>query len=326
MRAAAPITAAQAVPRALLGGLVASLLVLAANPGNVGAMILAALAPLPLFMVGLGVGNLALAVAVVAGLAATGAVGGQVYGVGFVLLAALPVTVLVPLALAPPAPPPPGRLALGLAILGCAVLGLAIGLAASEPGGLESLVREQLAARLHELERQGRPLPPGMSIDALASAFAFRIPGTALASWLVIVAANGALAQGVLARFEWNLRPTPAMAALTLPRLTSVAFVAAVAAAEHGVGEVAFIGANLAQILAVPLTLGGLAVVHMAVRHHPARLGILIGVYVVTILVGLCAMAYLALWPVLVIVAPGVVEQWVGLRRRLAAATSRGEK
>ncbi len=35
------------------------------------------------------------------------------------------------------------------------------------------------------------------------------------------------------------------------------------------------------MILAVPLILGGLAVIHMAVRRHPARLFMLIGVYVV---------------------------------------------
>ena len=43
------------------------------------------------------------------------------------------------------------------------------------------------------------------------------IPGIVAASWMIMLVANGALAQGVLARFGANWRPSPDLAGLGLP-------------------------------------------------------------------------------------------------------------
>ena len=61
--------------------------------------------------------------------------------------------------------------------------------------------------------------------------------------------------------------------------------------------------------LCVPFCLAGLAVLHAAARRlrHPS-----------TVLVGFYTLAGLFGWPFLVVAVLGLLESWLGLRRRLA--------
>jgi hypothetical protein len=231
------------------------------------------------------------------------------------VVAAIPALVLTFLALARPTPPTLRRLVLGLTVLGCAAFVLVYAGSLGQEGGLEAALRTATAQTVQQLRQEsGTALPP--ETEQMMPAIARAATGGVIAVWLLLIAGNAALAQGVLVRFERNLLPSLPMASLDLPSAVSTAFAAALAAWLFGPGQVAFIGGNLAEILVVPLTLGGLAVIHMAVRRHPARLLMLIGVYVVA----------LFLWPIVPIVAIGVIDEWVGLRQRLAAGSNRGEK
>ena len=82
----------------------------------------------------------------------------------------------------------------------------------------------------------------------------------------------------------------------------------AAAAAVFG-GAARFIGLNMMIALSVAFCLGGLAVLHAAVRRlsHPTM-----------VLVFFYTMAALFGWPFLVVAVLGLLESWLGLRRRLA--------
>src|SRR5437763_796751 len=134
------------------------------------------------------------------------------------------------------------------------------------------------------------------------------IPGIAAASWMVMAVINGALAQGLLARFGLAWRPSPDLAQLGLPRWLTAALGLAAAATLVG-GTWRFLGINLIIALSVPFCLGGLAVVHAAVRRLPHPGMALIAFYMLAGMFG---------WPLLAAAALGLVEAWLGLRRRLA--------
>jgi hypothetical protein len=70
-----------------------------------------------------------------------------------------------------------------------------------------------------------------------------------------------------------------------------------------------FVGINVAIALSVPFGLAGLAVLHAAARRlsHPAMA-----------LVTFYTLAGLFGWPLLAVAVLGLLESWLGLRRRLA--------
>ena len=134
------------------------------------------------------------------------------------------------------------------------------------------------------------------------------MPGVVAASWMVTTVANGALAQGLLARFAVNWRPSPQMAALALPIWLTVALAAA-AALTMVPGALRFVGLNMTIALVVAFCLGGLAVLHAAVRRLSQPTMALVFFYTVATLFG---------WPFLFVAVLGLFDSWLGLRRRLA--------
>ncbi len=134
------------------------------------------------------------------------------------------------------------------------------------------------------------------------------IPGVVAASWMIMLVANAALAQGVLARFGANWRPSPDLAGLGLPLWVPVALGLAAAAVLFE-GAPRFVGINMLILLSVPFCLAGLAVLHAVVRHmsHPAMA--LVGFYMLAALFG---------WPLVAVAVLGLLESGLGLRRRLA--------
>jgi hypothetical protein len=306
---------ARALPLAVLAGLLAAMMLVSIviDRSGIGGLILRSMTTLPLFAAGLSLGLPAAVVAAVAGIGASWSVEPQL-GVLFAVGTALPVLILVPLALRSPAPLAGGRLVLGLAVVGLAGFGLVDLVYRAQPGGLEGA----LTAILAETFRQVAEQVPDVDAAQLGppERWAFWLAGTGMVMWMLVIAINGVLAQGALARFHKNMVPSPRMAELSVSRLTSVAFAAAAVAARFGHGEVAFIGANLAVILAFPLVFGGLGVIHAMAARHPAR-QILLTMFYVVLGLGL---------PIVLIIALGVVEQWAGLRRRFAAMPRRGEE
>ena len=291
-----------------LGGLGACCY-LAVLIGHAGALLLVYLTQLPLFVAGLWLGTGAAALAGASGVVILLAASDPFGAAGFAALNAAPVTLLVRQALLARRREdgalswyPPGLLAAWLTALALAGMAAAL-LFYGGPHGLQATVRALAVRSLEQLSR--RPLPDR---ERVAGAVALIIPGMLAASWMVMAVVNGALAQGVLARFGANWRPSPSIAALGLPIWIPVALGLAAAATLFGGGP-RFVGINVMIALAVPFCLAGLAVVHAAARRLPNPAMALAAFYVMAALFG---------WPFLAVALLGLLESWLGLRHRLA--------
>jgi hypothetical protein len=299
---------AMAAIAAACGG-ASACLYLALLLGSPGAMILVYLTQLPLFLAGLWFGA---AAAVIAGISAAVvllAASDVLAAAIFAALNAVPVVLLVRQALLARRNAdgtlswyPPGRLTVWLTALG--ILGIAAALLLlGGPDGLQATLRDIIARALDHLTERSLP-----DRDRVAATLASVIPGIAAASWMVMAVINGALAQGVLARFGVAWRPSPDLANLGLPRWMTAALGGA--ALVTLLGEPwRFLGINLMIALSVPFCLGGLAVLHAAVRRLPHPGIALVAFYTLAGMFG---------WPLLVAAILGLFEAWLGLRRRLA--------
>ncbi len=277
--------------------------------GSPGAMILVYLTQLPLFLAGLWFGAGAAAIAGVSAAVVLLAASDVLAAAIFAALNAVPVVLLVRQALLARRNAdgtlswyPPGRLTVWLTALG--ILGIAAALLLlGGPDGLQATLRDIIARALDHLTERSLP-----DRDRVAATLASVIPGIAAASWMVMAVINGALAQGVLARFGVAWRPSPDLANLGLPRWMTAALGGA--ALVTLLGEPwRFLGINLMIALSVPFCLGGLAVLHAAVRRLPHPGIALVAFYTLAGMFG---------WPLLVAAILGLFEAWLGLRRRLA--------
>jgi hypothetical protein len=285
-------------------------LYLAVVLGSPGALILVYLTQLPLFAAGLwlGVGG-----AAIAGLTATLmllAASDLLAAAVFAGLNVVPVTILVRQALLARRQPdqtivwyPPGLLTAWLTGIALAGIGVAV-IVFGGPAALHGALREVVQEALDRLRFQ-----PGTADEGdIANGLSLVVPGIIAASWMVMAIVNATLAQGVLSRFKLNWRPSLDLAQLDLPMWIPLAL--AVAAALTMLGHVGrFFGVNAIVTLSVPFCLAGLGVVHALTRRLSNSRFILVLFYVLAGLFG---------WPLLVATALGLVEPWLGLRRRFA--------
>ncbi len=299
-----------AVLAAIALGVAGGGLYLAVVLGSPGGLILVYLTQLPLFAAGLWLG---VGAAAIAGLTATLmllAASDFLAAAVFAGLNVIPVTLLVRQALLARRQPdetvvwyPPGMLAAWLTAIALAGIGIAA-IAFGGPTELHAALRNVIQQALDQLHFQ-----PGSVDEAeIADALALVVPGIIAASWMVMAVINATLAQGLLARFKLNWRPAPDLAALDLPMWIPIAL--ALAATLTMLGDVArFFGINAIVTLSVPFCLAGLGVVHALTRRLSNSRVILVVFYVLAGLFG---------WPLLVATALGLVEPWLGLRRRFA--------
>src|SRR5437764_11309789 len=277
--------------------------------GSQYAVILFYMSQLPLFLAGLWLGTGAGALAGLTASLVLFAASDFLAAAIFAALNAAPVVLLVRQALLARRREdgallwyPPGLLVAwltALALGGIAVAFLLLG----GPDGVQGTLQTLVAHTLDRLAGQALP-----QRDQVAATLAMVIPGVVAASWMVMAVINGALAQGVLARFGANWRPSPDLAALGLPLWMPIALAVAAACIAIG-GTVRFIGINVAIALSVPFCLAGLAVLHAASRRlsHPAMA-----------LVTFSTLAGLVGWPLAAVAVLGPFGSWLRFRRRLA--------
>lgn len=172
------------------------------------------------------------------------------------------------------------------------------------------------ASQLSDALRLVLPTVEDAHLQEAAAAAARYGLGIGLDSWLMVIAANGILAQGVLGRFGRNLRPAPDITQLDLPTWLGLALAAAVLVAWLAPGDVGFLALSLAIVLLVPYFFAGLAVVHAACRHRGSRAIMLIIFYLILVLF---------FWPATLVAGLGLLDQTIGLRRRLLAAAGKQE-
>ena len=283
--------------------------------GSSGALVLAYIAQLPLFLVGLSAGLAASAMAGALAAVVTLAVHGIPISAIFVIAFLLPVLVLVRQGLLSRTNQagetewyPIGLLTgclvgIGIAVAGLSVLFLAITGGAEQ--GVRTFVGRVFDAAMAAMPRGTPPMGREQAINLMAG----YLPGMAVASLLIMTTVNGVLAQGVLARFGLNLRPSPDIATLDLPVAFVAVFAAALVAGAVLPGDLGFLARNLAPVVLIGGALAGLSVVHAAVRKRDARTWMLVAVYLA---------ATLLVWPIVILAAVGMAEPFLKLKRRLA--------
>ncbi|HER27493.1 MAG TPA: DUF2232 domain-containing protein [Rhodospirillales bacterium] len=309
---------------ALGGGVLSGLISLAFVAGIPGAMLAVYLTPLPLLMIGLGMGLRFETVAGLAGVVTAGVAGGPFSGLLYALIYGLPVWLVVRLALTRHQVSdgsggtteqwtPTGTILGMLAIMAAALFALAYVLALSQEGGLQGMIYAILE-RVFTLLMPG--LQDGERVRILQSMAAL-FPGYLGMSWVVMTIINASIALTVLHKMKAPVRPRSGLSDLVLPDRISIYFIAAATLALVGnllgLGEIAYIGRNMAMLVGLPFFFLGLAVVHNIARMAPYPGIMLIVFYLVLLLSG---------WVALIVIAAGLIEQWAGIRRHFKAPGS----
>lgn len=283
--------------------------------GSVLALPLFYLAPLPLYLAGLGIGGQGAIIAAVAAVVTSGLIGGAYAALPFAIAYGLPVVTVCRQALqtspsntGQPVWQPFGNVIGSLTFFGMATIVIAAFMTINDEtlGPLDQAVISFLGQALASM--QGNI--PSEARDALVAGLAPFFPGMAIASWIVMHIVNATAAQGVLVKSGRNLRPAVSFVKLTLPDWCSWLLVAAGLLAVLAPGDWGYIGQNLVIVALVPFFLLGLAVVHTFARSLAGGTWMLICFYVLIVVLG---------WASFLVAGIGILEQWVGLRKHARA-------
>ena len=307
----------------LCGGLAAAVLqatVLYPSPLTMVAFYLSAL---PIFVVALGWGLSATAVAGLSGALAIAAVAGAKPATAFLIGVALPPAILSWLALrsrpADKAPPvegepqqhgqqwyPEGRLVLWAAAIAATLTSLGLLLIAPSAEGLrttlEGLVTQMLTAMGEEVE--------GEEVDQMVNLMTFLLPIAAASVWLLATLVNMKLGARLLAAFDRGPRPWARFGALTFPR-RAVWLLPAALAASMLPDMLGVIGSVFAAAMFTAFALAGLAVLHGLTEGMAGRTPLLGGLYLALILLN-----WLLLVPLAVLT---MLDMALGMRARSGA-------
>lgn len=128
------------------------------------------------------------------------------------------------------------------------------------------------------------------------------LPGLFAVSWSIMMIANGVLAQSFLVRLQQNLRPSPSFEDLELPKSFLIFLALAFLLAIIGVGSLETLGKSATLVLTFPFFLVGLGLIH---RWFHKTTFALIG-----LILFYCALL-LFLWPALFVIFVGILKPWI---------------
>lgn len=312
--------------------LASALMYLSTILGSIGAILLAFLSPLPLFAVALARGWTAGLTATLIGGAIVLLASNSMAAMFFVIMSGLPAVLLVRKALL--ARPlnddpqstelewyPAGMLVMWLTVLPAVGLTTAVLVAGLQGPGLETMVRAEVEA-MFDLMGTGNGGPfalPPEQINAAKDLTVAVFPGIAGLQWAMLILVNGLLAQGVLARFDANLRPSPAMRDIRLPVWAPVPLAVAALAAIFAGGSLGYLGWNAAPILCLPFFLSGLGLVHALAGAPNGRRWLRPATYTLMVLSFLLP-ALQFIWILLVLA--GLLDHWADLKGRIARTSN----
>jgi hypothetical protein len=205
---------------------------------------------------------------------------------------------------------PPGLLIAWLVAIAAAfVIAATVAFAGTE-GGLAGAMLPDVKLVLELVAAvQGWPRAE-QDIAVLAPALAAFMPALMANLWVLMMVANGAAAQALVARGGHNLRPSTPFAELELPAALIYGLGAALVLSLLP-GELGFLGRTLITIIIAAYFVFGLAVIHWIVRGLAARRAFLFALYFLIALLQWLAIAVLIL---------GLAEQVFGLRKRYFSA------
>lgn len=154
----------------------------------------------------------------------------------------------------------------------------------------------QLKESIQQLAPLLGPQPEG-AIEALGQVLPY-FPAFFGFSWCFSMLINGALAQGILVGLKANLRPSPLLSDIHLPRwflgVTAIAFILTL----MNLGIPTQLGANLLPICMIPFSLVGLGFAHKHIATTPAPQVMLILFYGILIFF---------LWPLIFLAIAGMI-------------------
>jgi uncharacterized protein YybS (DUF2232 family) len=300
------------LPLAILAGVIGGGLFATLMGGVPGGPLLAYFAPLPLILAGLTLGTGAAAVAGTTATVVVGLVAGGLALAIFLLSLGAPSVFVVRQALLRREVAgvaewfPPGRILAQLAAYGSGALVVAALSATDHPEGLRGTIDASLAALGAEL---GAIAPARESMIDTLRGWAGLLPALTVVSWMLMLVLNTVLAQTIAGRQGRALRPSPALADLTVPRWCLGPVIAGAALSLLDQGTLSLLGQSLLIVFLVPFFFAGLAVVHLALGRRANRGALLAAFYL-----GLALFA----WPLaLAVVGLGLIDAWADLRRRL---------
>jgi uncharacterized protein YybS (DUF2232 family) len=297
-------------------GIASALLYGLAPASPPGAMMLSVLIPVPLFMAGLGLGAiagaLASAVAIAGVLILQGPMAGAIFAGGF----AVPAAILVRQAMLSRTTDgvtvwyPAGLLTATLTVVG-------MGVAVAVTTIISSLeVQQMFDERLHAFAESFASSGRGeVTVEELLRKMEWTkrlLPGMMTSFLMLILLASSALAQSALEKMNRALRPWPDFAGMELPNWMAVVAAISVTAAMLLPVPAGTYAVAISFAVCSAFLLQGLAVVHAFNRKIQGGTILLVIFYL---------LVFGPVWPSVLVVLLGAVEQFAGIRRRLIKTT-----
>ncbi len=304
----------------ILAGLVSTVLYLAVTAGNFLAVILFYMAPLPLYIAGLGWGSLCVLIGGGVGLILTLIVTSVEEAGLFLAIIVVPTTLLSHVALLNRSDEgtdsvewyPTGRILVWIAVLGgCLAVAFAavLNMTATESfiQAFKSMLRQSL--EVSGLLEQGANQLDDEKLSRLVDFLVRAIPPASAFFWMIITSSLMCLAAAIVRRSGFGSRPRDKYTHVSLPLTSS--FILGIAFCLMLLGEfLGVIGMGFLTAFAVAFMLQGLAVLHVLTEKHPLRILILGTTYLIILFTSWVG--------ILVVAAIGLAETAIGLRARFA--------
>ncbi|HWM31783.1 MAG TPA: DUF2232 domain-containing protein [Methyloceanibacter sp.] len=299
-------------------GLVSAALFASAATATALAGVLFYLAPLPICLAGLGWGSMAALVSALAGTLVIALSLGPPTAAIFALSIALPMALLVYLALLSRSDGkpqiggaavewyPPGRLVAWAALIAGFLAGILVLILGYDQDSYRESIRQMLDhSALKELDKDGT-LFTEENIANLSTLIARALPAAFAIVWLTISLFNLWLAGLIVDASGRALRPWPDLHALELPNFLVLLFAGALALSFIP-GLPGLLATGLAGALLFAYVLQGLAVIHVYSKGMTARGLLLTTVYLGILLLG---------WVAILVAILGLAEPMLGIRQR----------
>jgi uncharacterized protein YybS (DUF2232 family) len=307
----------------IIAGLTAAALYATVATGAAVALVLFYIAPLPLFIAGLGWGSIAAIAGGIAGASVLALTVDPKLGAVFAVTVALAPAFLSHLALKSRELSaangtvtqstewyPEGHLVMWTASLAILLVGATLLLTGIGPEQLKELLGEMMK-RMNELgTKPSAPLTP--EVQAQMTTFiggaALFIPAISASVWIIATLVNMLIASRILNASGRNVRVWAPFRTLTLPPSTALALGLAIICALLVSGILGLIAKTAAMALATVTAILGLSTFHYLVHDHPMRTMLLTGVYVL-----IFAFTGFGILPLIVL---AIAEMIFGLRAR----------